>query len=92
MERKRGRLHRVKHRKAALTILAALLASIGLADHFKTINGKEYKNVTVSRVESDGIVVRTKLGISKIYFTEMPKEVQKRFGYGTDKIEAEQNP
>src|SRR5262249_37613409 len=43
--------------KAALAILVALSASIALADDFKTIDGKEYKNVKVSRVEPDGIVV-----------------------------------
>jgi hypothetical protein len=59
--------------------LAAFFASLALADDFKTINGKEYKNVTVSRVEADGIVIRAKEGISKVYFTELPKEVQKRF-------------
>ena len=58
-------------------------ASIALADDFKTINGKEYKNATVSRVEPDGIVIRTKTGISKIYFVELPKDVQERFHYGS---------
>jgi hypothetical protein len=71
----------VKHRKVALTILAALLASIALAEHFQTINGKEYKNATVSRVEPDGIVLKTKSGITKVYFTELPKDVQERFHY-----------
>jgi hypothetical protein len=32
-------------------------------------------------VEPDGIVVKTKSGISKIYFQELPKEVQLRFNY-----------
>jgi len=75
----------VKHRKAALTILAALLASIALADDFKTINGKEYKNVTVNRVEPDGIVLKGISGISKVYFVELPKEVQERFHYDPQK-------
>jgi len=35
----------------------------------------------VSRVEPDGILLRTKSGITKIYFTEFPKEVQDRFHY-----------
>jgi hypothetical protein len=35
-------------------------------------------------------VLKTKSGISKVYFVELPKEVQKPFGYDTDKIEAEQ--
>ena len=42
--------------KAVLAILA-LSASFALADDFKTIAGKQYKNVTVSRVEADGIVM-----------------------------------
>jgi hypothetical protein len=79
VERKRGKIRRVKHWKTLVTILAAFFASLALADDFKTINGKEYKNVTVSRVEADGIVIRAKEGISKVYFTELPKEVQKRF-------------
>jgi hypothetical protein len=39
--------------------------SLALADDLKTINGKEYKNATVSRVEADGIVIKTKSGISE---------------------------
>jgi putative nucleic acid binding protein len=62
-------------------ILIVCLASIALADDFKTIDGKEYKNATVSRVEPDGIVLITKSGISKVYFTELPKEVQERYHY-----------
>jgi hypothetical protein len=65
--------------EAILAILAVLSASIALAEDFKTINGKEYKNATVSRVEPDGIVLKTKSGISKVYFTEWPKDVQQRF-------------
>jgi hypothetical protein len=67
--------------KATLAILAALYASITLADDFKTIDGKEYKNVTVSRVEPDGIMLKSKSGISKVYFIELPKEIQERFHY-----------
>ena len=58
-----------------------LSASLALAEDFKTINGKEYKNATVSRVEPDGIVLKTKSGISKVYFVELPKDVQERFHY-----------
>jgi hypothetical protein len=38
-----------------------------------------YKDATVSRVEPDGIELKTKTGISKVYFTELPQEVQERF-------------
>jgi hypothetical protein len=68
-------------RKTTIAILAALSVSLALADDFKTINGKEYKDATVTRVEADGIVVNTKSGISKLYFVELPKEVQQRFHY-----------
>jgi hypothetical protein len=59
--------------------LAVLSASLALADDFKTIKGKVYKDATISRVEADGIVLRTKMGISKVYFIELPKDVQERF-------------
>jgi thiol-disulfide isomerase/thioredoxin len=64
-----------------LTFLILCSASVAFAEDFKTIDGKEYKNVTVSRVEPDGIVLISKSGISKVYFTELPKEVQERFHY-----------
>src|SRR5438094_6323867 len=67
--------------KIIIAVIATLSASIALADDFKTINGKEYKNARVSRVEPDGIVLVTKSGISKLYFVELPKEVQERFHY-----------
>jgi hypothetical protein len=66
-------------------ILIGCFASLALADDFKTTAGKEYKNATVSRVEPDGIVIKTKSGITKIYFVELPKEFQQRFGYDADK-------
>jgi hypothetical protein len=69
--------------RTALAMFATLSASIVLADDFKTINGKEYKNVTVSRVEADGIVLKSKSGVTKVYFTELPKDVQERFHYGS---------
>ena len=65
-----------------LAILPLLSASLALAEDFKTIKGKEYKDATIIRVEADGIVLRTKMGISKVYFIELPKEVQERFHYG----------
>lgn len=68
-----------------LAFLALCLASVAIADDFKTIDGKEYKNATVSRVEPDGIVLITKSGISKVYFTELPKDVQEHFHYDAKK-------
>src|SRR6266508_5305834 len=85
MESKRGRIRRVNHWQTTLMILAMVSASIVVAEDFKTIDGKEYKNATVSRVEPDGIVLRTKSGILKVYFVELPKDVQERFHYDAPK-------
>ena len=68
-------------RCSSVCILVACVASVALADDFKTVQGKEYNNVTVTRIEPDGIVLRTKSGISKVYFVELPKDVQDRFHY-----------
>jgi thiol-disulfide isomerase/thioredoxin len=64
-----------------LTFVILCFASIAFAEDFKVISGKEYKNVKVSRVEPDGIVLISKSGIAKVYFTELPKSVQDRFHY-----------
>jgi len=69
--------------KATIVILATLLVSLALAEDLKTVSGKIYKDVTISRVEADGIVLRTKTGITKVYFAELPKDVQERFRYGS---------
>src|SRR6184192_2575526 len=70
-------------RSVAICVVVVCFASVALADDFKTIQGKEYKNVTVTRVEPDGIVLESKSGISKVYFVELPKDVQERFHYGS---------
>jgi hypothetical protein len=71
-----------------LTLLFLCVGLVTFADDFKTVGGKEYKDVTVSRVEPDGIVVTGKSGISKLYFTELPREVQERFRYDPQKAGA----
>jgi hypothetical protein len=73
----------VKSWPTALAIFGALSVSIALAEDFKTVSGRVYKDATVSRVEADGILLRTKTGISKVYFAELPKDVQERFHYGS---------
>ncbi len=61
--------------------LVLCVASVAFADDFKLVDGKEYKSVTVTRIEPDGIVLRMKSGIAKVYFVELPKDVQERFHY-----------
>ena len=82
VKRKRGSISRMNPWKTALMSLV-FSASFGIAEDFKTIDGKVYKDATISHVEADGIVIKTKTGISKIYFVELPKDVQERFHYGS---------
>jgi len=67
------------------TILLLSFAAAALSEDFKTVNGKEYKDATVTRVEPDGIVVKTNSGITKVYFSELPKDVQEHFHYDAEK-------
>jgi hypothetical protein len=64
---------------STLAVLAVL--QLVCAEDLKTTNGKEYKNVSVSRVEPDGIVIKFSGGIVKLQFTELPPDVQKKYGY-----------
>ena len=72
-------------RAKVVTVLILCFTSATFAEDFKTVNGKEYKDATVTRVDPDGVVVKTKSGITKVYFIELPKEVQERFHYDSEK-------
>ena len=68
-----------------LTLFILCFSSAAVAEDFTTVNGKEYKEATVTRVDPDGIVFKTKSGITKVYFTELPRQVQERFHYDSAK-------
>jgi hypothetical protein len=68
-----------------LTFLILCFTSAAFAEDFKTVNGKEYKDATVTCVDPDGVMVKTKSGITKVYFIELPKEVQEHFHYDSEK-------
>src|SRR6267378_7802706 len=89
-ERSRFLPGKLKSWHAMLAISATLSASVALAEDFKTTKGKVYKDATVSRIEADGIELKTKTGISKVYFTELPQDVQERFHWA--KPEAPREP
>lgn len=71
-----------------LTFLTLVFTAAARAEDFKTVNGKEYKDATITRAEPDGIVIKTKSGITKVYFAELPKEIQERFHYDQQKASA----
>ena len=68
-----------------VTFLILCFTLTAFAEDFKTVNGKDYKDATVTRVDPDGIIVKTKSGITKVYFIELPKEIQERFHYDSEK-------
>jgi hypothetical protein len=70
------------------SFLIVCFASAALAEDFKTVNGREYKDASITRVDPDGIVVKTTSGVSKVYFAELPKEIQERFHYDQQKAGA----
>jgi hypothetical protein len=78
-EQKKHNAPSVKECATTLAILALLSATLALAEDFRTIKGKEYKDATIIRVEADGLVLRSKTGISKVYFFELPNDVRERF-------------
>lgn len=67
------------------TVLTFSFTLAALAEDFKTTTGKEYRDATITRVEPDGIVVKSKSGVTKLYFTELPTEVQEHFHYDSEK-------
>lgn len=78
----------MNHWATTLAILITGTASLALGEDFKTINGKEYKDAVISRVEPDGIVLRTRSAIVKIYFSELPEGLRKRYERGGVKTTA----
>lgn len=70
--------------RIGLCVLLSLALS-ALADDFKLLNGKEYKGVTVSKVEPDGLRLMTDAGIEKIPFDQLPPEIGAKYGYDPKK-------
>ncbi len=82
-----GKAHsRTKEGRSIMKSVIALLAliiTVGqlFADDFTLVNGRQYKGVTVTRVEVDGLMVMTDSGIEKLLFTWLPKDVQQKYNY-----------
>ena len=72
----------------AVALLILCFTPSALAEDFETVTGKEYKDATITRLEPDGIVVKTKSGLTKVYFAELPKNMQERFHYDPQRAHA----
>ena len=70
-------------------IVLILSVSVVLADDFRTLDGKEYKDTEVMGVAPGGFMIKTASGeqFSKINSWELPQEVQERF---RQKLEGDQ--
>jgi hypothetical protein len=64
-----------------LALILFLSVSIVTAEDFRTLRNQVFADATVSRAEPDGLVLITKTGIVKVYFSELPKEIQERYHY-----------
>ena len=65
----------------ALLLVTAFLPLLSFADDFSLSDGREFKGVTVSRVEKDGVVVITDDGVEKLPFSLLPKEARDLYPY-----------
>jgi hypothetical protein len=54
----------------------------------KTTDGRELKNVSITKVEPDGITVMTDDGVEKLPFAILPPDIQKTFSYDPQKAAA----
>jgi hypothetical protein len=68
-----------------LTLLTICVTSIALAEDFKTVNGKEVQERDDNPRRTGWVVLKHKSGVSKVYFPDLPKEVQERFHYDSAK-------
>jgi hypothetical protein len=72
--------------KHPVILIALILTAASLrADDITTIRGEKFTNVSISRVEPDGIVVRKSDGIVKIPFSDLSPELRAKYGYDPEK-------
>lgn len=72
--------------KHPFILIALILTTASLrADDITTIRGQKFTNVSISRVEPDGIVVIKSDGIVKIPFTDLSTELRAKYGYDPEK-------
>jgi hypothetical protein len=73
--------------KPALAILLSLCLR-SAAEDLTTLDNSTYHGVRVSRVEVDGIIALYSGGGGKIFFTNLPPDAQKKYGYDPAKAAA----
>jgi hypothetical protein len=76
----------MKKTLSLLVIVFCVLALPSLGEDITTLSGKTYSNVTITRVEPDGITIKHSAGLIKLFFGELPEDVRAR--YGADPVKA----
>lgn len=73
-----------------LAILPLLLATVltAFAEDWTTTDGKTYKDVSVVQQEDDGVRITYDGGAGKVFYSDLPVDLQKRFGEDPDTLAA----
>lgn len=72
--------------KLILVLSAGILVSnLVCGIDIKTLDGTEYKDVTVSQVNPAGLVVENNSGVFQLDFRNLPEDLQKKYNYSPAK-------
>ena len=71
--------------KLLILIPIILTATTLLAEDIKTLSGTTYQNITVTRVEANGISISHDDGLAKIPFTDLSEELRSKYNYDPKK-------
>ena len=66
---------------ATIVICAMLTSLYAVAADIRTTDGRAYTNAAISRVEPDGVSLRTSSGIQKVFFSEMDDSSRAQFNH-----------
>lgn len=75
----------------SLSFLAGVVgfaAPVQRIEAFATVHGKAYRDVTIVRVEPDGVTFTHAKGAGRVLFADLPAETRARLGYDAKKAEA----
>jgi hypothetical protein len=77
----------MKYTVCCLLVLS-VLAYADAPTTITTRDGATYSNVTVTRVEPDGITIRHDAGLIKLFFRELPQDLRDYYGADPEKARA----
>ena len=67
--------------KRTLIMVLCVSACCALAGNITNNAGKVYSDVQVVNTEPDGISISHRSGVTKLFFSELPHDIQKQYGY-----------